>query len=221
VRSLPERGTAQPLDREGSHHLLVVCRHARGEALVLFDGEGLEADAVLSGVERELAWVTVTSEPRQVSDGPALHLLLALPKGAALDNALRMAVEVGATHLHPVLTARTVPRGDHQDRWERIAAGAARQCGRAVLPVVSALAPLPEAAAHIPAEVDRRIAVPHAPPVARATGAAALAVGPEGGFTPGEVERLLLEGWRAVGLGPWVLRVDTAVAVGLSALRAE
>jgi 16S rRNA (uracil1498-N3)-methyltransferase len=220
VRRLPERGAAQPLEREVSHHLLVVCRHPRGEALVLFDGEGLEVDAVLSGVERDLAWVTVTSEPRQVAEGPALHLLLALPKGPALDNALRMAVEVGATHLHPVTTERTVPRGDHRDRWERIAAGAARQCGRAVLPVVSALAPLHEAAARLPAEVDRRLALPQAPPAARATGAAALAIGPEGGFTPGEVERLLSAGWTAMGLGPWVLRVDTAAAVGLSALRA-
>jgi 16S rRNA (uracil1498-N3)-methyltransferase len=221
VRRLPEPGSAQPLERDASHHLLVVCRHPRGEALVLFDGEGLEVDAVLSGVERELAWVTVTSAPRQVVEGPALHLLLALPKGPALDNALRMAVEVGATHLHPVTTERTVPKGDHRDRWERIAAGAARQCGRAVLPVVSALAPLQGAAAGLPASIDRRVAVPQAETGGRATGPAALAVGPEGGFTPGEVEWLLAAGWTAVGLGPWVLRVDTAVAVGLSALRAE
>ena len=219
VERLGELGAEMLLGEAVSHHLLVVCRHPRGQPLVLFDGDGLEVEAVLSGVEQERAKVRITSAPRPARARPALHLVLGIPKGPALDNAVRMAVEVGATHIHPATTERTIPRGDHQQRWERIAVAAAQQCGRADVPRVDSLAPLREVIARLPADLERFLALPHGPEAIRAAGPAALAVGPEGGFGPREVELLLGSGWTAVDLGPWILRVDTAVAVGLYAIR--
>ena len=219
VDGIPEAGGAVRLDAAGSHHLLTVCRHPRGAPLVVFDGAGAEAEAELVD-GTELATVRILAVRRSPVP-PALHLVFALPKGPALEHALRMAVEVGVTHLHPVTTERTVPRGDHPDRWGRVLASAAEQCGRATLPSLSPLCPLPRAIERIPPEVDRRVALPGADDGVRATGDAALAIGPEGGFAPGEIDRLLHAGWTAFGLGPWVLRVDTAVAVGLAALAAR
>lgn len=219
VDAVPEAGATLRLDAAASHHLLTVCRHPRGAPLVVFDGAGLEADAVL--VDGTAAATVLVTAVRSAPVPPALHLVLALPKGPALEHALRMAVEVGVTHLHPVTTERTLPKGDHPDRWERILAAAAEQCGRARLPTLAPLSPLPRAAERIPASIDRRVALPGSDEGLRATGDAALAVGPEGGFAPSEIDQLVRGGWTPFGLGPWVLRVDTAVAVGLAALGAR
>lgn len=213
--SLPSPGERVALDAAASHHLLNVCRHPRGARLVLFDGGGREVDAVLVDVDgvavAEAIGATRVAAPRH-----ALHLVLALAKGGALDEALRMAVETGATDVHPAISARTVPRGDRAERWQRILASAAAQCGRADVPRLHPLRPLTGAADAVPSRADRRVAVPGAERSAPAAGDAAVAVGPEGGFAPAEIDALLARGWRAVGLGPWVLRVDTAVAVALA-----
>ncbi len=222
VRRLPvdaalARGAVVRLSAADSHHLLRVMRHPRGAPLVVFDGRGHEAEATLEDVDG-VAVVTVVGEPRAAAPAAPLHLVWCLPKGPALDAALRMAVETGATHLHPAISRRTVARGDHPDRWERVLVAAAKQCGRADVPTLSPLRPLLEAAAAVPEGHDRRVAVPGAALAERAVGPAALVVGPEGGLDPAEVDALVARGWRPTGLSAWVLRADTAVAVGLAAL---
>ncbi|MEQ1505455.1 MAG: RsmE family RNA methyltransferase [Myxococcota bacterium] len=218
VGAVPVDG-AVTLDPASSHHLLAVCRVPRGGALAVFDGLGAEADAVLDDVtDDRCAVVRIVGEVRRSSPAPALHLILAIPKGPALDHALRMAVEVGVTHLHPVTTERTVPKGDRIDRWTRICVAAAEQCRRSDLPTLAPLSPLLDAIDRIPPTIDRRVAVPGAARQAPSTGDAALAIGPEGGFAPKEVQRLVDRGWAPIGLGPHVLRVDTAVVVGITRL---
>lgn len=218
VAALPAIGQRLPLDAGASHHLLNVCRHPRGGRLIVFDGSGCEAEARLAHVDGA-AMIEGLGEPRSARPRHALHLVLALPKGPALDAALRMAVETGATHLHPALSDRTVARGERPDRWERILASAAQQCGRADLPALCPLLPLLEAAAAVPTSATRWLAVPGAERLAPAEGDAAVVIGPEGGLTAREVDRLLADGWTATGLGAWVLRVDTAVAVALASIR--
>lgn len=218
IEKIPERQQSADLDAEASHHLLVVCRHPRGGTLLLFDGAGHEAEAVLSGVFEDRAHVTVITDHRAIALLSPLHLVLGLPKGPALEHALRMAVELGVTHIHPALTERTVPRGDHRDRWERIAVAAAQQCGRAQIPHIAKLLPLLDAAASVPVEAARWLAVPSGAQARPSPGPAALAIGPEGGWSHREVRDLLATGWTSIGLGPLILRVDTAVAVGLFAV---
>jgi 16S rRNA (uracil1498-N3)-methyltransferase len=218
VPALPAPGERLPLDAAASHHLLHVCRHPRGARLVVFDGAGSEVEVALADVDG-VAVIEGLGPPRSARPRHALHLVLALPKGPALDAALRMAVETGATHLHPALSERTIARGERPDRWERILASAAQQCGRADVPLLAPLLPLAEAAAAVPAGADRRVAVPGAERLAASEGDAAVAIGPEGGLTAREVDRLLAAGWAPMGLGEWVLRVDTAVAVALASAR--
>lgn len=211
------RGGLVRLSERDSHHLLHVVRHPRGARLVVFDGHGLQAEATLDDVDGA-AVLTVVTEPERAAPTHPLHLVLCLPKGPPLDTALRMAVETGATHVHPATSRRTVPKGDHPDRWERILVTAAKQCGRADVPLLSPLRPLLEAAAAVPTTADRRVATPGADPCLPATGPAALVVGPEGGLTDAELGSLLDAGWAPTGLSSWILRADTAVAVGLAAL---
>lgn len=219
---LPPDGQRATLSAEVSHHLLVVCRHPRGGELLLYDGAGHEVEAALVDVDGEGRAVVEGRGPvRDSPDEPLLHLVLGLPKGPALEHALRMAVEIGATHVHPALSARSVPRTARTDRWARVVRAACQQCGRAVQPTVSPLRPLHDVVAGLPPELDRWIGVVGAPSATPTTGALdrALAIGPEGGFTPAEIDHARSCGWLPVGLGTWTLRVDTAVAVGLARLR--
>lgn len=203
------------LDDATAHRVGRVLRLRSGAAVVLFDGDGNEVDAVLTAADG--GWTAAaTSAVRRVAAPSPLPLLFGVPKGAPLDNVLRMAVECGATHLHPLLTQRTVPKGDHADRWRRITEAAASQCGRADVPVIAPLRPLREAVAALPPGLDRRVGVPGAGAAGPAGPAGAWCVGPEGGLAPAELDLLLGAGFTPVALGPWVLRVDTAVVVGLA-----
>ena len=98
------------------------------------------------------------------------------------------------------------------------AASAAAQSGRDTLPDIAAPAALEAAMAALPEGVVRAVGVPGASSVAPVAGPAALLLGPEGGLTGAEVELALAAGFTPVGLGPLVLRADTAAAAGLARL---
>ena len=209
-------GAVLRLSEAASHHLLVVCRHQRGAALLLFDGNGREARAVLSEVDGTVAVVVLEEGPREARAAHELALVLGIPKGPALELALRMAVEVGVTQIYPVLADRSVRRSDRSDRWSRVLVAACQQCGRADHPRLAPLQTLGPALHATTTFTTRVVAVPGAHQSSPASPEAALAVGPEGGFTDAELRQFDEHGWQPMGLGPWTLRTDTAVAVGLA-----
>lgn len=216
---VPALPTAEPVNLEPAqaHHLRDVLRRTLGDRVVAFDGMGQQVEAEVVAVSSAGVALVAVGEPTAAAPPHPLHLVLGIPKAKALDQALRMATEAGATHLHPAVAARSTPRGDKAARWRTLTAEAARQCGRADLPEVAPLRPLAKALAAVPDDHDRRIALPAAPELPPATGPAAVAIGPEGGFTEAEVRAALHAGWNPMGLGRWVLRADTAAAVALAA----
>lgn len=216
VCPLPELGQQSILDGASSHHLLDVIRHARGAALLLWDGQGNQAEGVLADVRDGRAVVCVTGPMHQAAPVRAIHLILGLPKGPAADLAIRMAVEAGATHIHPVWAAHTQGRPDKGKRWQRIAESASQQCGRADLPVVQSPVGLLQCLCDLPTAIELRIALPGAERLPSASRDCAIAIGPEGGWNATEVEQLLERGAVPMGLGTWVLRTDTAVAIGVA-----
>jgi 16S rRNA (uracil1498-N3)-methyltransferase len=155
-------------------------------------------------------------EPREAQDGPWRVLLLALCKGPAFETALRMACELGVAEVRPVLTARSNLRQGNPERWRRVLEAASRQCGRASLPLLADREPLAAAvtATRLPAE--RWVAAPSAPLAAPWSSDLALLIGPEGGLNEAEIVAARDAGFTPVGLGPLVLRVDTAVAAALA-----
>lgn len=210
---LPSPGDTALLDEGPSHHLLHVLRARPGLEVLVFDGQGAQARARLVDVHQGRARVELLSQPVLAAPAHALHLLLGLLKGPAMDAAVRMATEAGATHIHPLLLQRSVARGDRRERWLRIATSAATQCGRADVPEVFTPLPLREALDSLPSEVDARVALPGADRLPGSSGPAAVLVGPEGGLSPKEVQQALDAGLRPMGLGDWVLRAETAAAV--------
>lgn len=210
------------LPADATHHLCHVLRLRPGDRIEIFDGEGWSAQATIIDVGPPHATVEVCSEPSLRAAAGEVHLGLAILKGNAMDDAIRMATEAGVTHLHPMLTQRVVARGDRRERWERIVQAAATQCLRADVPQVEpaaawldVLARCAQAAPH-----HSYIALPGAgpAPVPAWTGSAALLIGPEGGWTDEEIRQASSMRFQPLWLGPWVLRASTAAVVGISAL---
>lgn len=216
-------GEEAALEASEAHYLTSVLRLAPGAALEVFDGEGgvREARLVAQGNGLVLAL-----GPRRDAPAPAakVHLLFALARGERSDLAVQKATEVGVARLTPFQAARSVVRLDaargaeRAQRWQRIAAEAARQCGRADVPRVDAPTTLGGALAEVPAGWRTLLfyeagGEPLAQVVDRGAPGHAIVVGPEGGFTPGEIDEALAAGARLASLGPRILRFETAAIV--------
>jgi 16S rRNA (uracil1498-N3)-methyltransferase len=208
-------------------HIGLVLRARPGDALTLFDGAGGEVEAEVIRVERTETELALG--PRRTVAGPAaaLTLLCAVPRGPRMDLLVQKTSELGIARIIPVLTERSVARpgaeAGKRARWEKIAREAARQCGRADLPIVDPPVGLTEALAG-PLLPLRRLALfegektrsLRATVAAMEPAATALLIGPEGGFAPAELAVAQAAGFEAVGLGERILRVETAAIVAVA-----
>lgn len=210
-----------------AHHLLHVLRAKPGLIVELFDGSDAEFDAEVLRCGRHEVELAVTAR-REVNRESSTRLALgvALPKGDRQRQVIEKAVELGVARLTPLLTSRGEVGGDPRlvERLARYVVEASKQCGRNRLMHIEPPCPWgewlgreePDSAAGKPTSMVRWVATPgYAPLTAeRASGRRpiAAAVGPEGGFTAEEIAAAEQGGWQLVGLGPRILRVDTAVA---------
>ena len=220
VPRVPEPGGRVEVDAAGSHHLLRVQRVARGAAVVATDGSGRQAETRLVDVSEGRAVLEVL-RLREAPARPARVVLLGLPRGPALEEALTLGTEAGATSFLLVRADRSPPGETRPDRLERVLRAAVTQCDRPDTPTLSGPAPLSATLSALdPALSDRFLGerAGEAPPPGVGARAAALAIGPEGGWSPGEQAQLLAAGFHPLDLGPWILRTPTAVAAGLARL---
>lgn len=214
-------GSVLPVDDDQAHHLAKVLRLRDGAAIEVSDGVGRRADAELSGQAIRLRSAPV-EDPVTV---PTLHVLQGLPQGRKHDDVVRMLTELGIDRITAVVAERTQSPPDptkarkQTDRWQAVARAACEQARRSRRPVVDgptgldeALASLPAGhlllAAHLGATVDPLAALPSPPP-----DHVVIAVGPEGGWSPAEADRLVAGGAQLVSLGQSVLRTEHAAMV--------
>jgi 16S rRNA (uracil1498-N3)-methyltransferase len=214
-----------PITLEGpeAHHLATVCRLRRGDAVCLFNGDGREYPGRIEEVGKKAVLVEILSVSAPVRElGFRLLVAVPLPRGDRAQFLVEKLTELGVTDLVPLSTARSVvhPREAKLERLQRHVIEASKQCGRNLLLQVHPLAewdtfcqignPSLRLLAHPGAASDVRSLLPPREDVA-------VAVGPEGGFTEEEVEQAGVAGWQLIGLGPRILRVETA-AVALAVL---
>jgi 16S rRNA (uracil1498-N3)-methyltransferase len=205
-----------------AHHLLAVRRFAPGDRVTLFNGDGNEYPAEVVAAGKKAVTLNVRSvEPADRELPFPLVVASALPKGDRADFLVEKLTELGVTRFVPLLTERSVvrPKDTAVEKFARAVIEASKQCGRNRLMAVdpprnwAAFLGLPD--------LPPRRFVLHTgdglTPLTGGTGGVVVAVGPEGGFSPAEVEAALGAGWRAASLGPRVLRVETA-AVAAAAL---
>jgi len=222
-------GSLVELPRETASHLAKVLRARSGDELILFNGDGHEFNGAIETVRGSRVSASV-GDGRQVDrESPlAITLVQCVPRGDRMDFVVQKATELGVARIVPVLSQRSVVRLDKAQaeskaiHWRAVAVSACEQCGRNRLPAIEAAQPLlnylgeparnmgtrlvfePESAPSHAAAQDADAAA--SGPIADAE----IAIGPEGGFAADELEAFRVAGYSRVGLGPRVLRTETA-----------
>ena len=203
-----------------AHHLGTVLRRGPGDAARLFNPRDGEFEASVVALRKDRGSFRLGARIRQPAPEPPLTLLVAALKRDAMDWLVEKATELGVTRIQPVLTHRSVASHANIDRLAAIARGAAEQCERLGVPRIDAALPLHVILDAWPGEPLLVAAERRAAPPIRA-GARAFLVGPEGGFTPAELDDLAARPFVSLcRLGPRILRAETAAVAGLAALQA-
>lgn len=227
-------GAVVGLDHARAHYLRSVLRLAPGAAVALFNGRDGAWTARLEGLGKGWASLTVESLLQAQQPEPDLWLCFAPIKRARLDFLAEKATELGASRLVPVMTRHTIVTRVNGERLAANAREAAEQCERLTVPAVAEPAKLEALLAGWPAErrlflcaeagAARPIAEALLDEAGLAEGAArpaAFLTGPEGGFSAAELDALAkLPFVVPVGLGPRILRADTAAIAALASWQA-
>jgi 16S rRNA (uracil1498-N3)-methyltransferase len=197
-------------------------RRGPGDAVMLFNGEDGEWLAHLTTLRRDATGIIVDRALRPQAAEPDLWLLFAPLKRGATDLLVAKATELGVAVLTPVLTERCNTARLNLVRLAAIAIEAAEQSERLTIPRIDPPRRLGELLADWPDARPLVVATERAaaPPVPSIHGPAALLIGPEGGFTPAELDALRQHPFvQPATLGPRILRAETAAIVGLALLQ--
>lgn len=210
------------LDGAEGRHAAGARRLQIGEPVDVVDGHGTRAHCHVLRVGRDEVLLEVADRVVEPPPSPRLVLVQALPKGDRGELAVELATEVGVDEVVPWVAARCVmqwkgERGERQrQRWAAAAREASKQSRRSRVPTVAALHTTDRLLDRLR---DSRVLVLHEAAAERLTaqelpaaGELALVVGPEGGVTGEELDRLQAAGGTAVRLGEGVLRTSTAGA---------
>lgn len=205
-----------------AHYLLSVMRIRPGDPVKLFDGESGEWLGVAGAAGKRDLLLDVTAQLRAREPVPDLWLCAAPLKKGRIDWLAEKACELGVARLVPVLTRRTVVDRLNGDRLRAHMIEAAEQCGRTAVPELAEPVKLAALLRAWPAGrtlffADETGGVPALEAMRAAPGAAAILIGPEGGFDADEREAIrALPDAVGIGLGPRILRADTAAAAAVS-----
>jgi len=222
-------GVAVELDGAQAHRLRNVLRLGRDAPVAAFNAAEGEFLCRIGELGKNRSSLVVERQLRAAEAEPDLWLLFAPLKRARLDWLVEKATELGVAMLVPVWTARTQAERLNRDRLSALAVAAAEQSERLSVPRVAALEPLDRVLAAWPAGRhlvlcdESGAGTPIADALAGFTrqAPAALFVGPEGGFTDTELDALgKLPIVTRVGLGPRVLRAETAALAALAVFQA-
>jgi 16S rRNA (uracil1498-N3)-methyltransferase len=230
------------LDGAEAHHLIHVLRAKPGLEVTLFDGSGAEFLARIERVERSIVRLTIL-ERRPVDRELSVQITLgvAMPKGDRQRWLVEKATELGVACLTPLITERGIaqPSGEALRRFERTVIEASKQCGRNRLMQIAApvrwrdfvagvggqgpearkgeMTEPPGLSARFFAHPGGATSMADIADELREARQIVLAVGPEGGFTNAEWQQALDASWRAIDLGPRILRVETAALAMVAA----
>lgn len=210
-----------------AHYLGTVLRRGPGDMLALFNGTDGEWHAEIASLRKDRIAFRLGRQLRPQAEEAGPILVFAAVKREAMDLIAEKATELGAAALWPVISARSNVTRVGVERLRAIATEAAEQCGRLTVPEVAEARPLANVIGAWPA--GRMLVVADesgaAPPLAtllpRAQTSLALLTGPEGGFEPAELDGLRRRPFvLPAGLGPRILRAETAAIAGLALLQA-
>jgi 16S rRNA (uracil1498-N3)-methyltransferase len=231
---------ALQLDEAESHHALDVLRLKQGDRAVVFNGRGAEVTAEITGVRKQGLELRRLHDSKSAPLPCQITLAQAIPKGKNMDLIVQKATELGAAGIAPLLSERTVIQVEagegekKQEKWQAVAIEAAKQCGQNWLPEIHhpqspkdffhanprfdlmLIASLQPDSLHF-----KKVLADHLAAHQKKPAKVLILVGPEGDFTPAEVNLAKNAGCRPITLGPIILRSETAAIYCLSVLSHE
>jgi 16S rRNA (uracil1498-N3)-methyltransferase len=212
-------------------HMLRSLRLGVGDAFFAFDETGTRYRMrIFEATSRSLRAEVLETFPPGPGPSVPVTLLVGLPKADKMDFILEKATELGCARVVPFRSSRTIPRLTGREavrklsRWERVALAAAKQCGTGRLPDITGLVSYAEALRLGSASEGRIVFYEGEGSFGLRTvlsgmdgiRSIALLIGPEGGFSEDEVKEAERAGFARAGLGPRILRVETAAIASLS-----
>ena len=219
-----------------AHHLRDVLRCRPGEIIALVDEKQVRYRAELDQVTKQKLVAKILQRGEsETQPNRSVTLAQAVLKGPKMDQVIQKATELGMNILIPVVTERTIarPRAEresHQrDRWEKIARAASQQCGRTDIPAVLSVISLDELLKNSPSsslklalwEQESERSLKSSLTGLKPGDSITVLIGPEGGFSPSEIEKVRKAGWTSVSLGRRILRAETAGMAVLAVLQYE
>jgi 16S rRNA (uracil1498-N3)-methyltransferase len=223
-----------------AHHAIHVLRVRRGERVAVLDGAGHEFLCEVKDLERDAVQLAVVHRQFVPPLPCQITLLQAIPKGKLFESIVQKTTELGVARIVPILSERVVAQLDEEngaqkaDKWRNVAVEAIKQCGSPWLPQIESpvtsrqflarkqkidlplIASLQDDRRH-PRECFREFQVAQG----RLPASVCIWIGPEGDFTPAEMNTIKAEGALPITLGRLVLRSETAAVYCLSILNYE
>lgn len=224
-------GVELELDRGRARYVGRVLRLRAGDSLHVFNGDDGEFTASIRQIGKTSAVVRVETALDTATESPLkVHLVQGISRSERMDFVVQKATELGVKRITPVFTGYGVVRLDAQradkrrGHWQGIADSACEQCGRIRPPLVDDPLALDAWFGAMPADADLDLILqPRAATALSALDAprtkVCLLVGPEGGFSDSEYDDALLAGFKAVSLGPRILRTETAAAAAIAVVQ--
>ena len=226
VKSIDPNKPTISLDGSEAKHIKNVLRLKPGDMIRLFDGSGCEYDAIIKHLSTAKTELVMTRKLAATTES-AIQLMVAqgFLRQKKMDILVRQLSELGMTRWIPFFSERSVPQPDKKRqatrlrRWQKIVQESFKQCGRSILPEISSPVSFEEVLALGQACTLKYIfwenegqplpqkSVIHTP---RPGFRIIIVLGPEGGFTPQEIEKAKDCGFEVAGLGPRTLRAETA-----------
>jgi 16S rRNA (uracil1498-N3)-methyltransferase len=222
-------GESVLIDGDNHDHLAKSLRMRIGEHLVVCDGRQTDYEAEIVEVGKNQTQIRLLSSQVNKAESPArITLYQGMPKGQKMDLIVQKSVEAGVASIVPIYTKRSIPQGSDKEkksaRWNRIALEAAKQSGRGIVPQVEealewkdTIGRLMEHELVLVAYEEQKEqglkAILQQRPTPSSVG---IIIGPEGGFDPEEIAMLKSFGVHPIGLGPRILRTETAAITLLS-----
>ena len=225
-------GQRVPLPDSAAAHLLRVLRLRAGDACVLFNGDGHDYPARVLRADKRGGEAEIVGRSAVERESPLrIVLVQGIARGEKMDWILQKATELGVAAIVPVVSERSEVKLDAQRadkrhaHWRSVVISACEQSARARIPEVAAPVAFADALAALPADALRLMLDPAAPrgigtlpgPIAQAV----IAIGPEGGFSPGDRALLAAHGFQGLRLGPRILRSETAGLAAIAALQSR
>lgn len=218
------------LSSDASHHLGKVLRASGGESIILFNGDGFNYPARISQVNKKQVFARVQDKLANPNESNIqIHLAQVISRGDKMDLTIQKAVELGVTHITPLLSERCGVKlsaerfAKKQQQWQKIVNSACEQCGRSIVPKIADIVSLerlflqpfeglklnlhPQATSGI-----RSLVCPDNQQIQ-------LLIGPEGGLSDEEISQAHHAGYQDVLMGPRVLRTETAGLAAISMLQ--